>query len=254
MPDHSKTKGCKGCREGEALDFDFSMAFQPIIDVQNGSVFAYEALVRGTRGEPASSVLGRVTDGNRYAFDQRCRIEAIQCAVKAGLLSTAAKLSINFLPNAVYSPLACLQLTLVTANAAGLPLDRIIFEFTENEEMVDPDHVADIISCYRDMGFTTAIDDFGAGFSGLSLLARFCPDLIKLDMALIRGIDSDPRRRTIATSLKTMCDDLGVTVVAEGVETHAEAAVLRDIGVRFLQGYVFAKPSFQSLPVLPLKS
>jgi EAL domain-containing protein (putative c-di-GMP-specific phosphodiesterase class I) len=208
MTDYSKAKGCDGCRGEDALDFDISMAFQPIVDVQNQSVFAYEALVRGAGGEPASSGLSRVAASNRYAFDQRCRIEAIRRAVKAGLLSTSARLSINFLPNAVYSPLACIQLTLATADEAGLPLDRIIFEFTENEEMVDPGHVENIIACYRDMGFATAIDDFGAGFSGLALLARFSPDLITLDMALIRGIDSDPRRRAITSNLKAMCDDL----------------------------------------------
>ena len=165
------------------------MAFQPIVDIVDGSPFAYEALVRGPSGESALSVLSQVSDANRYAFDQQCRVKAIETAAKAGLIDTPARLSINFLPNAVYSPAACIQLTLKTARATDFPTDRLIFEFTENEEMTDPDHVAGIIATYQKMGFGTALDDFGAGHAGLNLLARFQPDIIKLDMELIRGLD-----------------------------------------------------------------
>ena len=141
--------------------------------------------------------MSRVTDANRYAFDQACRVKAIESAIAAGLLKTDAKLSINFLPNAVYSPMACIQLTLQTARATGLPIDRLIFEFTENEEMGSPDHVSSIIATYKQIGFSVAIDDFGAGHSGLDMFARFSPDEIKLDMELVRGIDSDGRKRAI---------------------------------------------------------
>ena len=252
MPIDKQTPSCRECRSGEGLGFDFSMAFQPIVDVETGSVFAYEALVRGAEGQPALSVLDRVTDANRYAFDQRCRVKAIEVAVRAGLMATPARLSINFLPNAVYSPEACIQLTLATAAAERLPLDRIIFEFTENEKMVDPDHVANIVAAYRRMGFSTAIDDFGAGYSGLNLLASFQPDLIKLDMALIRGLDGSARRRTIVGALVTMGAQLGVCVIAEGIETPEELSALRQIGVRYVQGYLFARPGFECLPAVSL--
>jgi hypothetical protein len=151
------------------------MAFQPIVDVETETVFAYEALVRGPEGQSAASVLAQVDAKNLYAFDQQCRVRAIEASVKAGLLDTPARLSINFLPNAVYSPAACIQLTLKTAAAVGMPTDRLIFEFTENEEMLDPAHVANIIATYQKMGFGTALDDFGAGHAGLNLLARFHP-------------------------------------------------------------------------------
>lgn len=91
------------------------MAFQPIMDCDTGLPFAFEALVRGSNGEGAAEVLSQVTPENRYAFDQQCRIAAIEGAVASGILETSAKLSINFLPNAVYSPVACIQLTLRTA-------------------------------------------------------------------------------------------------------------------------------------------
>lgn len=247
-------KACAGCRDGGALDFDFSMAFQPIVDIQTATPFAYEALIRGPSGESAYSVLSRVTEANRYAFDQRCRVKAIEAAAAAGILNTPARLSINFLPNAVYSPMACIQLTLKTAAATNFPTDRLIFEFTENEEMVDPAHVANIIATYQKMGFGTALDDFGAGHSGLNLLARFQPDIIKLDMELIRGLDASLPRRMIVDGVIKMCCVLGVTVIAEGIETHGELAALKDLGVRYIQGFLFAKPAFQALPEVPLKA
>lgn len=243
-----KPTPCAGCRDGEALDFEFSMAFQPIVDLMTGLPFAYEALVRGPGATSAQSVLDRVTDANRYAFDQQCRVKAIEVAARAGLLATPAKLSINFLPNAVYSPAACIQLTLRTAAATNFPTDRLIFEFTENEEMSDPAHVANIVASYRKMGFGTALDDFGAGHAGLNLLASFQPDLIKLDMALVRGLDASLPRRIIIDSVMKMCAALSVTVIAEGIETEAELTALRALGVRYIQGYLFARPAFERLP------
>ncbi|HEU0042978.1 EAL domain-containing protein [Sphingomonas sp.] len=230
------------------------MAFQPIVDILTGAPFAYEALVRGPAGEGAASVLSQVSAANRYAFDQQCRVKAIEAAAAAGLIATGARLSINFLPNAVYSPAACIQLTLKTAKRVGFPTDRLIFEFTENEEMVDPGHVANIIATYQKMGFGTALDDFGAGHAGLNLLARFQPDIIKLDMELIRGIDTSLPRRMIVEAVTRMCAALGVTVIAEGVETEGEFDALRTIGVRYLQGYYFARPAFEALPPMTLDS
>jgi EAL domain-containing protein (putative c-di-GMP-specific phosphodiesterase class I) len=230
------------------------MAFQPIVDSQTGLPFAFEALVRGSRGEGAAEVLAKVTAENRYAFDQQCRVAAIEGAVAAGILDTGAKLSINFLPNAVYSPVACIQLTLKTARATGFPTDRLIFEFTENEEMADTDHIGNIVDSYRKMGFTTAIDDFGAGYAGLGLLAKFQPDLIKLDMELIRAIDTVMPRRLIVESVVRLCDKLGIVVIAEGVETVAEYDTLRSLGIRYIQGYLLARPGFKILPQIELPS
>ena len=239
--------GCQGCKsEGEA--FDIAMAFQPIIDIQTGRTFALEALVRGSNGESAYEVLAQVTPQNRYAFDQQCRVAAIEGAVAAGILETDARLSINFLPNAVYSPVACIQLTLKTARATGFPSDRLIFEFTENEEMRDTDHISNIVDSYRKMGFATAIDDFGAGYAGLGLLAKFQPDLIKLDMELIRAIDTCMPRRLIVESVLRLCNKLGIVLIAEGVETLGEYDTLQQLGVRYMQGFLLARPAFQALP------
>lgn len=242
---------CKGCRSGQQA-FDIAMAFQPIVDVETGHPFAYEALVRGSDGAGAAEVLATVTPHNRYAFDQQCRVAAIEGAVAAGILATGACLSINFLPNAIYSPVACIQLTLKTARATGFPTDRLIFEFTENEEMADTNHVKTIIETYAKMGFGTAIDDFGAGHAGLGLLAKFQTDFIKLDMELIRGIEQSMPRRMIVEGVIRIAQSLNISVIAEGIETIDEYHALRAMGVRYLQGYLLARPGFRHLPEITI--
>ncbi|MDX7953274.1 EAL domain-containing protein [Lichenihabitans sp. Uapishka_5] len=241
---------CDGCRDGTAFAMPFSMAFQPIVDVEAGRVYAHEALVRGVDGAGAGTVLAAVDAGNRYSFDQACRVRAIELAADLAMASEGAFLSINFLPNAVYEPSACIRLTLATAKRTNFPLDRLIFEFTENEKL-DPDHVQRIVTTYKSMGFKTAIDDFGAGYAGLNLLARFQPDIIKLDMDLVRGIDASRSRRVVVKAVVEMCDDLGVAVLAEGIETPGEHRALCDLGIRLQQGYWFAKPSFEALAAVP---
>ena len=242
---------CYGCRDGVDFEIPFAMAFQPIVDTETGKPFAYEALVRGVDGSGAASILSRVTETNRYSFDQACRVKAIETAMAVGIMDTGAKLSINFLPNAVYSPMACIQLTLQTAKAVGMPVDRLIFEFTENEQMGSPEHVSSIIDTYKQIGFKVAIDDFGAGHSGLDMFARFVPDEVKLDMELVRNIDIDRRKQAIVRSVVCMCEELDTLVIAEGIETAGEAAALRSLGVRYHQGYWYARPALGHLPAIP---
>lgn len=240
--------GCDGCREGAAFPLPFTMAFQPIVDVETRTIFAHEALVRGTDGAGAASVIAAVDGSNRYGFDQACRVKAIELAAGLRLPDDGSRLSINFLPNAVYEPGACIRLTLATAKRTGFPLDRLIFEFTEDER-VEPDHLRNILTTYKAMGFMTAIDDFGAGYAGLSLLARFQPDIVKLDMELVKGLDTDRMKRILVRAMVAACADMGVTILAEGIETEGEHKALCDLGVRLQQGYLFARPAFETLAV-----
>lgn len=227
------------------LDFEFSMAFQPIVDMRDNSIFAYEALVRGTDGRGAASILGKVNAENRYSFDQACRIKAVELASR---LQIPCFVSINFLPNAVYQAATCIRATLEAARRFGFPTERLIFEITENEELVDKEHLKSIIREYRLKGFKTAIDDFGAGYSGLNLLAEFQPDIIKLDMALVRRICTDPVRQAIVQGILGVCKALNIEVIAEGVETTAELQQLLVLGINLYQGYLFAKPEYETLP------
>ena len=228
------------------------MAFQPIVDVVSGTTFAHEALIRGPKGEGAFTILSAVDDTSRYTFDQQCRVKAIEMAAKLRQPDDEACLSINFMPNAVYEPRACIRLTLDAALRTGFPLNRIIFEFTESEKL-DTAHLLNILRTYRAIGFKTAIDDFGAGHAGLCLLAQFQPDIVKLDMDLIRGIDENPVKRSILRHLLRLLDDLEILPLCEGVETGKELQVLTDYGVRLVQGYFLAKPAFEAFatPTLP---
>ncbi len=241
------TIACEGCRDGAAFELPITMAFQPIVDVQARRVFAHEALVRGVDGLGAGAVMAQVSPTNRYAFDQTCRVKAIELASELRLADLNALLSINFLPNAVYEPRACIRLTLAAAMRTGFPVQNIIFEFTEVERL-DSAHVLNILRNYRAMGFKTAIDDFGAGYAGLGLLADFQPDLVKLDMDLIRGIEKSGVKQTIVRNTLNMLRDLGITPICEGVETVGEFEALRDLDVNLMQGYLFSAPGFASLP------
>jgi EAL domain-containing protein (putative c-di-GMP-specific phosphodiesterase class I) len=234
---------CQGCKT--TLDFDVSMAFQPIIDIEARTVFAYEALVRGIDGSSAGTVLSRVNEENRYAFDQRCRVRAIELAAELGMQTM---LSINFMPGAIYEPSRCLQTSLEAARRTGFPVENIIFETVEGEHVADPDYLKRIFATYRSQGLKTAIDDFGAGFAGLNLLADFQPDILKIDMALVRNIASDRARQAIVGAIAAIGSLLGIKIVAEGVERKSEAVVLRHLGIRLMQGYLFAAPAFEALP------
>jgi EAL domain-containing protein (putative c-di-GMP-specific phosphodiesterase class I) len=239
---------CRACRNGEELGFAFTMAFQPILDTVDGRVWGYEALVRGPEGQSAASILDRVTDETRYRFDQAARVKAIELAGRLFPKDDRTRLSINFMPNAVYEPAACIRASLEAARRVGFEHRRIMFEFTENERFRDIAHVKRIIAEYRRQGFLTALDDFGAGYAGLSLLANFRTDLIKIDMDLLRGIDADAGRGAIVAGLVAIARGLDVSVLAEGVETQAEFDALRDLGITLFQGYHFAKPRFEGLP------
>lgn len=242
--------GCDVCRAAGPLEFDFTMAFQPILDVDSGRPFAYEALVRGVNGEGAAAVLRLVNDSNRYRFDQACRVKAIQLAAELGLQRLAdCHLSINFLPNAIYRPETCIRTTLQACVDHRFPESRLMFEVCENEQVVDSDHLIGIFAYYRRLGFLTAIDDFGSGYSGLNFLARFQPHALKIDMELVRGIDASPARQGIVAGLVLMAERLGIRLIAEGIETAAESATLRTLGIRYQQGYLFAKPAIAALPL-----
>ena len=243
MPLDEVDSACRACHDSEALDFRFSYAYQPIVDLADRTVFAHEALVRGPNGEGAHSILSRVDDSNRYRFDQACRVKAIKGAAHLGLHE---RLSINFLPNAIYKPELCIRTTLEAARVHRFPVQRIIFEATEGEAISDSQRLVHILREYKHTGFLTAIDDFGAGYAGLNLLADFQPDIVKLDMGLVRGIDGSRPRQAIVRGILRMCQELAIRVLAEGVETPNERDCLIDEGVSLMQGYLFSRPAFEA--------
>lgn len=233
-----------GRRCADSLDFPIVMAFQPIVDARLRRIHGYEALVRGAKGESAATVIGAIDEKSLYGFDQACRVTAIRSAMELGL---DRRLTINFFPQAIYHAESCLRLTLEAAAKYGLPLDRITFEFTENQQVLDHGHLRAIVDTYRHHGFQTALDDFGAGFAGLTMLANFQPDVLKLDRALTSHIDESPARQAILAGVQLIAERLGLGLIAEGVERIAEFRTLESMGIRYFQGYLFARPEIGRL-------
>jgi EAL domain-containing protein (putative c-di-GMP-specific phosphodiesterase class I) len=227
------------------VDPDFSFAFQPVVDAVAREVTGFEALIRGTWDEPAWQVLQQVPPAHVNEFDQRARGEAIDLAARLGV---KGNLHLNFLPNALKDSPQTIFTTIDRAHQVGLPIHRIVLEVPERDVSENPSEFADLMREVRGLGIQLAIDDYGGGGTGLNLLADLDPDQVKLDMGLIRGIERHGPRQSIVRAIVSLCAELDIAVVAEGVETVPQFAWLVANQVRLFQGYLFARPSFEAFP------
>jgi EAL domain-containing protein (putative c-di-GMP-specific phosphodiesterase class I) len=225
-----------GARFDRALE-SLAMAFQPIVDAGRRSVYGYEALVRPS--EPSmsnpSAILSAAERLDRV-WDLGRRIRAIT----AGAFERApdgALLFVNlhtrdlldadlFLPNAPLSRIA----------------SRVVLEVTERATLDDVRDVQERILKLRNLGFRIAIDDLGAGYAGLSSFAALEPDIVKLDMSLVRGVHLSEIRQRIVGTMALLCGEMGMRVVAEGIEVAEERDTARRLGCQLFQGYLFARP------------
>ncbi|WP_258807722.1 EAL domain-containing protein [Pseudidiomarina sp. CB1] len=251
IPASIRQQTCRDCLAGKDLGFAIEMAFQPIVDIKTQRIIAYEALVRGPNGEGAGWVFERVTHDNRYYFDQACRVKAIETAARLGC---KAFLHINFLPNAVYSPETCIKATIEAADLYGFDLTKLVFEVTEGEEIISKSHLQRIFASYSARGFQTAIDDYGSGYASHRWLVELRPHILKLDRTLIIDIDQHPKKQQEVAQVRAQCELQGTRILAEGIETEAEMRTLTALGVRYMQGYLFARPEFQGLPAVAFPS
>jgi EAL domain-containing protein (putative c-di-GMP-specific phosphodiesterase class I) len=223
----------------------FSIAFQPIVDLTDGTVYAYEALVRGPDGEEAETVFSSVGQDEAMAFDAACRETAVKMAAALGL---RCRLSLNISALAICDYRFGLHATLKAAERCGWAPARLIFEMTEQDRIPDIAKLGRWVSAARNRGVTVAIDDFGAGYAGLSSLLQLRPSMVKLDMSLVRGIDTCPARRAMVRGIVETCATFDCRPVAEGIETEAEATTLHGFGIELMQGYFFARPALARLP------
>jgi diguanylate cyclase (GGDEF)-like protein/PAS domain S-box-containing protein len=174
-------------------------------------------------------------------------------ALEQGLpvLPDGAMLFVNFTPSAIYDPEICLRTTWAIARRLGFPLSRVCFEVVETEQFPDVPFLRRILDRYRAEGAQVALDDLGAGHSSLSYLGLLRPDVVKLDRHLVSGIDGDRARQRLVSALLDYAHELEIKVVAEGIETEAELATVRDLGADLGQGWHLGRPAAAPQPVDP---
>ncbi len=226
------------------VDFEFSFAFQPIVSASKREVISFEALVRGPGGELSAEVFARVPRENLYRFDQACRLKAIHVAKR---LNLRTGLNINLFPNAIHPAGMNIRATLQASLQEGFPVENLIFEVSEAEKLIHYSRVVEIFKAYQDFGFRTAIDDFGTGYSGLRMLAEYQPNYIKLDRNIIADIHENHIKQTIVKGIESICRQLSIEMIAEGVEKAEEYQWLREAGINIFQGFYFARPVFEAL-------
>jgi EAL domain-containing protein (putative c-di-GMP-specific phosphodiesterase class I) len=227
------------------VGFEFSFAFQPIVDARTREIISYEALVRGPHGEPSAAVFARVPESNRSKFDELCRRKAIYLASR---LKIPNRLNLNMAPQSIYEVDLNITTTFRASVQSGIPVENIVFELLESESLTDQRNLLKYLLVLQGFGFKTAIDDFGVGYSGLKLLVQFQPNFIKLDRDIISSIHEDGVKQSVFSGIQHICQRLSIDIVAEGVETADEYHWLRDAGINVFQGYYFARPAFEALP------
>lgn len=232
----------------------FTFHFQPIVDVEEMSVYAHECLVRlfadhdyeGQEITEAAIARGRI-----HAFDAYCRQKAIRQAAEN--VDASSKLFINFLPSSIYDPEYCLQSMMTVVRGTRFAPESIVFEVLESEQFPKVTNLKAIRDFYHRNGFGFALDDVGSGSNSLQMIADFQPDYIKLDPSLTSGLEN-PIRRAAVRMIVELARDFGITVIAEGVETAAQASVLAAIGIRLMQGWYFGRPAAAGITTASLRN
>jgi len=213
-----------------------SMVFQPIMDLQNGTVVGMEALARfGT--EPERSPAIWFAEAGLVGLRTELELLAVAAALaQLESLPRAAYLSVNVSPETVISP----RFNAMLQEDLG---GRVVIELAEASLEQESGALKEALSELRRRGARVAVDDTRAGFRSLARLHRLVPDIIKLDVSLTRDIDKDPVRRSLVSSVLAFADEIGATVAAEGIETYAEGEALLAMGVACGQGWFLAQPA-----------
>ena len=219
--------------------------YQPIVDVKDTQrVVAYEALLRGKERDGTLVFPGRMLGLAREAD----LLFQLDLAARLGLRTP---LFINFSPAAIYDPAYCLRSTVAAIAEHNIAPRDVVFEIIESDHTPDASHLKSLIAYYRQSGFRVALDDLGAGYSSLNLIHQLRPDIMKLDMELIRGIHEDAYKANITQKLLELAQKLGILTVAEGIETVEELRWVRTHGVDYVQGYLIARPQSPPAQALP---
>ncbi len=221
-----------------------STVFQPILGLRRRNVLGFEALSRG----PGASLyhmparLFELAEEADLVFelDRKCRRQAF---ASCRSLPPDAKMFLNVLPSALYDPEFQGEALVRSVEAHGLRAGRVVLEITERSAIENYDLFAAAIRDLTGLGFAFAVDDVGAGYSGLEKIARLEPRYLKFDRELVRNIDSSYIRREMTRALKAFADRIGSTIIAEGIESEGELQALLDLGIEYGQGFLLGRPA-----------
>jgi EAL domain-containing protein (putative c-di-GMP-specific phosphodiesterase class I) len=237
--------GLRARRQGRQLlklilSGDLRVRYEAIVGLSNAEVLGYEALSRGPEGSdlsnPRELFRQAESSGLLYELDCLCRRLALQGSHR---LPAGHMLFLNCLPTAIGDPnLRDEGLRKLLENFDLQPSD-LVLEISESESIENFGAFREVADSCRELGIRLAIDDAGTGYASLEAIMEIAPDFIKTDMVLVRGIDQDPSRQEVVGAINAVARGIGAQVVAEGIETEAELRTLREIGVRYGQGFYF---------------
>lgn len=219
------------------------IAYQPIVCWPERTLYAYEALLR-TR-EAALPNPGALLD----AAERLGRIHDLGRKIRARALEPLSRLPPSTVLFLNCHPTDLLDEELFDGHGSlASSADRVVLEVTERASLDGLGDVRARVASLRELGFRVAIDDLGAGYAGLTSFALLEPDVVKLDMSLVRNLSSEPTKRALVRTMITMCKELGIVIIAEGVETSEERDELARAGCELMQGFLFARPA-EAFPV-----
>ncbi|MBW8328614.1 MAG: GGDEF domain-containing protein [Thiobacillus sp.] len=217
---------------------------QPILDLVEGRVMGYEALTRGPSNSPlhAPQVLFRLAEqhGLLAVLDWACVRMALQSFAR---LNLPGQLFVNLSPGSLLDPAFAPDAVLDALRKAGIASNKVVIEITENASALDYSELRQAVSQLRTAGIEVAIDDLGEGFSSLRLWSELKPAFVKIDKHFIADIHQDPHKIQFVRSIRQLAEGAHSCVIAEGVENPSELAVLKDLGIRYAQGYLIGRPS-----------
>lgn len=224
--------------------------YQPIVSLENAKTLGWEALTRGPADSCFSSPLALFSFaeevGMLYALERTCRRLALRNMPSLG---KQQKLFINIDPQTINDPYFVKGETKTVLESLGLTPANIVFELTERRSIQDFATFRKSLKHYRDQGYMIAVDDAGAGYSSLQSIVELHPDYIKMDMSLVRNVDTDTVKRALLETFVTFAQKVNCQIIAEGIETSQELQTLIDLGITLGQGYYLARPAFPPLPV-----
>ncbi|MDF2650362.1 MAG: diguanylate phosphodiesterase [Paenibacillus sp.] len=231
-------------------DNRFGSHMQPIVDINSMQIVAYEFLLRPAEGQtpfhPYQLFEVAQQCGLHSFLDRSARISAIQTS--ALHLKKGIKRFINFLPSSIYNPNYCLSHTFEAIDRYHQDPHDFVFEVVETEKISEVAHLKNIFKVYKEHGIQVALDDVGAGYSTLEVLAELKPDYVKIDRDLVSYCDQDDKKKRLISDIITCAHSFGATVLAEGMERKEELAFCQSQQVTLAQGYLFGKPSSSPLP------